>query len=219
MKDIVCEWYENKKNIDEMLHSGKGKLKKWEQAVSAFFPQSATILDVGCGMGREAFALSDKGFSIIGIDISKEVIRQVTELSKQNLYNLKFLHYDGRTLPFNDAFFDVIIIWSQTFGLLYGDKNKYSFLKECKRVLKKEGLLSFSGHDHNYLTENYPKNCMSRKFYPYDNAEIYWETFLEEELVQFALNAGFSILLCERGEIYKPEDGFVLHCLCKNKFT
>jgi hypothetical protein len=30
MKDIVRQWYEDKKNVDEMVHWNKGKLKKWE---------------------------------------------------------------------------------------------------------------------------------------------------------------------------------------------
>lgn len=27
----------------------------------------------------------------------------------------------------------------------------------------------------------------------------------------------FSVILCEKGVIYTPEDGSILHCLCKNK--
>ncbi len=38
----------------------------------------------------------------------------------------------------------------QTFGLMYGDEYKHSFLTECKRVLKDGGLISFSGHDYNF---------------------------------------------------------------------
>lgn len=150
MRDIVLEWYRNKKNVDEMVHWNKGELKKWEQAVTKFFPKQAKILDVGCGMGREAFALSDIGFSVVGIDISEEVIKQVVQLSLQNSYSIPFLIYNGHVLPFGDASFDVVIIWAQTFGIMYGDTYKIDFLNECKRVLKSGGLLSFSGHDYNY---------------------------------------------------------------------
>jgi len=215
MKDIVNGWYGEKKNIDEMVHWNKGKLKKWEQAVTDLFPKKAKILDIGCGMGREAFALSDMGFSIVGLDISDEVIKQVTQLSLQNCYDIPFSLYDGHTLPFDDASFEVIIIWAQTFGIIYGDTYKSDFLNECKRVLKKDGLLSFSGHDYRSEMEHYKQYTRGRKFYPYANAEIYWETFLPEELRSYAENAGFSVILCEQGEIYKPEDGIVLHCLCR----
>ncbi len=215
MRDIVHKWYEEKKNVDEMVNWNKEGLKKWEQAVVDFFPKEAKLLDIGCGMGREAFALADLGFSIIGIDISEEVIKQVSQLSLKNCYDIAFSVYDGYTLPFADASFEVVIIWAQTFGLLYGDIYKSKFLNECKRVLKKEGLLSFSGHDYEYLIEHHKQYVSGRKFYPYVNTEIYWETFLPQELLSYAENAGFSVVLCEHGKIHKTEDGVILHCLCK----
>lgn len=54
MSDIVREWYEDAENIDEMLDWNKRKLKKWEEKVVSLLPEGAQILDVGCGMGREA---------------------------------------------------------------------------------------------------------------------------------------------------------------------
>ncbi len=215
MKDIVNKWYEDKKNVDEMVHWNKGKLKIWEQSVVEIFLPRAKILDIGCGMGREAFALSDMGFSVVGIDISEEVINQVTQLSSQNGYDIPFAIYDGHTLPFENASFDVIIIWAQTFGIIYGDIYKKDFLNECKRVLKKDGLLSFSGHDYRYVKERYGQYTKERKFYPYANAEIYWELFLPEELINYAEDAGLSVVLCEQGEINKLDDGVILHCLCR----
>ena len=215
MSGVVHQWYENKKNVDEMIHWNKGNLKKWEQLVVDYFPKEAKILDIGCGMGREAFALSDMGFSVVGIDISEEVIRQVVQLAMNSRYDIPFSVYDGHVLPFKGESFEVVIIWAQTFGLLYGNTYKSSFLKECWRVLKKDGVVSFSGHDSEYLTEFYKQYTIGRKFYPYSDAEIYWESFLPKELISYAENAGFSVVLCEQGVINRSEDGVVLHCLGK----
>ena len=214
-QSVVKSWYEDKTNVDEMQHWNVGKLKRWELDVAARFPQGARILDIGCGMGREAFALSDMGYFVTGIDISDEVIRQVTTCAGQNGYKIPFICYDGHSLPFEDNSFDVVIIWAQTFGLLYGDSYKNEFLRECRRVLTDGGLLSYSAHDFAYETEHYEKYLVGRKFYPYADTELYWETFLPDELKYFAEAAGFSVILCDIGEIYKPEDGTILHCLCK----
>lgn len=99
MGNIVNEWYETKKNVDEMVHWEKPKLKKWELAVTKFFPAEAKILDVGCGLGREAFVLSDMGYKVKGIDISQEVIDQVVPFSVQKGYDIPFSVYDGHKLP------------------------------------------------------------------------------------------------------------------------
>ena len=101
--------------------------------------------------------------------------------------------------------------------MLYGEALKNRYLSECKRVLKTDGLLSFSTHDYNYLKENYP-NCLDgRKFFPYANADIYWEAFESDDLIQFADQAGMEVILCEKGKIYRPEDGTILHCLCRKR--
>ena len=61
----VNAWYESKTNVDEMIHWQKGILKLWEKQVChKYFPDNAKLLDVGCGMGREAFDLTDMGFSV-----------------------------------------------------------------------------------------------------------------------------------------------------------
>lgn len=83
MGNIVNEWYETKKNVDEMVHWEKPKLKKWELAVTEFFPAEAKILDVGCGLGREAFVLSDMGYKVTGIDFLRKLLIQVVPFSVQ----------------------------------------------------------------------------------------------------------------------------------------
>lgn len=213
-QNIVREWYEDKKNVDEMIHWNKGKLKIWEEKVLSYFPAGGAVLDVGCGLGREAFALCEKGYKVTGIDISESVINEVIQLVKNNRYNIPFLHYNGKDIPFEDSSYDIVIIWAQTFGLIYEDADKRYFLKECRRVLKDGGILSFSGHDYEFEIENYKNYMEGRKFFAYANTQMYWETFLPEELEAFAKEAGYKIIVCERGEIYKPEDGVILHCLC-----
>ncbi|MDD6189493.1 MAG: class I SAM-dependent methyltransferase [Clostridiales bacterium] len=214
LSNLVVQWYEDKKNVDEM-QNWNSALKEWEQSVIKFIPSGAKILDIGCGLGREAFALSDLGYDVVGIDISKEVISQVKQLSNDKGYSIPFYKYDGEHLNFSADSFDVVLIWAQTFGLLYGNEFKQNYLMECKRVLKKGGLCSFSAHDYRFLMEHYP-NCLDgQKLYPYANADIYWETFEATDLIQFANLAGLDVVLCEKGNIYTPEDGTILHCLCR----
>ena len=214
MKNAVTRWYENKEHVDEMLEWDPA-LKEWEKNVTGYFPAGAKILDVGCGLGREAFALSDMGYDVAGVDISGEVIARVRQLAAERGYDVPFYAYNGKDLPFPDDSFDAVLVWAQTFGLLYGDEYKRDCLAEWKRVLRKGGLVSFSAHDCRYLQQHHPDCLEGRKFYPYAGADIFWETFKAPELVRFAEQAGLEVVLCEKGNIYRPEDGTVLHCLCR----
>ena len=117
MNNPVTQWYEEKEHVEEML-AWNPTLKEWEKTVAGYFPAGAKILDIGCGLGREAFALSDMGYDVTGVDISKEVITQVKQLAAAKGYNIPFFDYDGKSLPFPDESFDVVLIWAQTFGLL-----------------------------------------------------------------------------------------------------
>ena len=216
MKNPVTSWYEDKEHVEEMLEWNPA-LKEWEKSVTGYFPEGAKILDIGCGLGREAFALSDMGYDydVTGVDISKEVIARVKQLAAERKYAVPFYEYDGKELPFPDDSFDAVLVWAQTFGLLYGDGYKQDCLAEWKRVLKQDGLVSFSAHDRRYLEKHHPDCLEGRKFYPYAGTDLYWETFEAPELIRFADRAGLDVILCEKGRIFRPEDGTVLHCLCR----
>jgi len=213
--NTVVKWYSNDKNLVEMKEGTHNPLKIWEKGVaSSYFPPNARILDVGCGMGREAFALYEMGFKITGVDISDKAIKEAKKFALESNRDIEFMHTNGTDLPFKDNTFDVVIIWAQTFGIMYGTKQQLSVLNECRRVLKKNGIISFSGHDREYIEKNYSHIIDEKKFFPFANTEIYWEMFTIEELTDLAQKAEFTVMGCERGEIYRPEDGVVLHCEC-----
>lgn len=212
----VKEWYNDERSYEYMEESLKKGLKIWEKYVAdTFFSEAADILNIGCGTGREAFALYNmgRGFKITGADISDPILAEAKNIADKYEIPIKFIKTNGLDLPFSDSGFDVVIIWAQTFGLLYGQENKTALLNECKRVLKKGGILSFSAHEKEY-TEKYCRQYVDGgKFYAYK--ECYWKTFTADELRFISENAGFEVLDCRRGEIYMPEDVIIIHCVCK----
>lgn len=73
-------------------------------------------------------------------------------------------------------------------------------------------MLSFSGHDREYLEENYPQFLKDNRFYAYDMTECYWEAFTIDQMKKSAMKAGFHRVACQRGLGYSKEDGTILHC-------
>lgn len=213
--EIVKKLYSEESAIKDMRDYTNKKLKVWENEVVSYFPAKSRILDIGCGMGREAFCLYDRGFRITAIDISEKVIEPARQFALESKRDIEFLLTNGLDLPFESNTFDVVIMWSQTFGLFYGEENKLHILNECNRVLKSNGILSFSGHDKEFLKSEYPQLLDGNKFFAYADTDCYWEAFTTDEMVDLAQKTGFSVVECKRGIVYKEEDGPILHCVCR----
>ena len=209
--------YSYGRRYEEMLAYEHRFLKKWEDEVSASFRPNSTILNVGCGKGREAFCLDEKGHRVTGIDISEPVIKIAKSIAVLNNLDIDFMVSDGLNLAFPDESFDVIIIWAQTFGLFYGEHNQQHILGECKRVLKKDGILSFSVHDREVLQAICPEYLVEDYFIPYpdDNPELCYTVFTPDDLMEIAIKAEFHEIDCKKGFTGKESDGSILHCLCK----
>ena len=75
-------------------------------------PEFQTILDVCCGMGRHARALSARGYSITGIDRDDRAITAARALNDGPNY----IQGDIRDYPLNPNKFDAVIIMGQSFG-------------------------------------------------------------------------------------------------------
>lgn len=216
--EIVKNLYSSERIINETkeTQSYRNGLKIWEKdVVSRFFPEKVTILDIGCGTGREAFSLHDMGFKVTAIDIADYRIETAKQLASASNRNIEFLLTNGLDLPFESNTFDIIIIWSQTFGLFYEEENKMHILKECNRVLKNSGILSFSGHEKEFIEAKCPQYLDGKKFFAYADTDCYWEVFTVNEMTDLTQRAGFIVIECKRGMIYKEEDGLILHCLCR----
>lgn len=76
-------------------------MKKIVQVLLKEFKDCQKILDIGVGTGRFAKPLQRKGFDVIGIDISRGMMRNARRKGVDNL-----LLSDACFLPFKDSYFD-----------------------------------------------------------------------------------------------------------------
>ena len=213
--EIVSNWYSNERSYEYMPEGNKEGLKIWElEVVNKYFPVNSHVLDIGCGMGREAFCLYDLGFKVTAVDISKPIISEAKRLALESKREIEFTLINGLDLPFENDSFDIALIWSQTFGLLYEEQSKIHMLQECNRILKKGGIISFSGHNKEFIERNHSEYVEERKkFFAYADTDCYWEIFTIDELVKLAEKAGFELLECKSGFVRNDNEGPILHCV------
>jgi ubiquinone/menaquinone biosynthesis C-methylase UbiE len=108
------------------------------------------VLDYGCGPGSYIIPLSElvgKSGRIFALDIHPLAIQMVKEIaSKKQLGNVKTIHSDCKTgLP--DKSVEVVLLYDTFHDL----SDPHGVLVELHRVLKPDGILSFSDH---HLKEN-----------------------------------------------------------------
>lgn len=92
------------------------------------------LLDIGCGGGRisEALPYYYPKVSVYGVDVSKNAISYA---KKYGSGNVSYAHMSGKRLPYRNSYFDVCIC----LDVMEHVPDVDYFLKEVKRVLKKDG--------------------------------------------------------------------------------
>lgn len=66
------------------------------------------ILDVATGTGEQAFAFAQRGYEVVGVDISADMLRIANEHHEYT--NVTFRVADAANMPFEDDYFDVSCI-------------------------------------------------------------------------------------------------------------
>jgi SAM-dependent methyltransferase len=127
------------------------ELRHWElsvvKATMGNDDRVRRVLAVGCGAGREVFALESMGFEVTGVDISAELIGVAMAEAARRGSNATLLLTSGNQLPFDCACFDAVVMWAQVLGHVPWASARAALLAEVRRVLRAGGVLSLSAHD------------------------------------------------------------------------
>jgi SAM-dependent methyltransferase len=108
----------------------------------------ATVLDIGCGIGRIELALAPHVGTILGIDISPAMIQEAQRRCRDQA-NVAFAQCNGRDLArCHDSAFDLVLA-VDSFPYLYAADPEIvaRHLQDCARVLRADGtvvILNFS---------------------------------------------------------------------------
>ena len=141
------------------------------------------ILDVCTGTGTQAFAFAKKGYEVMGIDLSEEMLRVA---NKKNKYeNVRFVVADATKMPFENDYFDFACI---SFGLHeMPHEVRHQVLDEMRRVSRKIIVVDY----------HIPKNRLHRWLHVsfaslYESK--YYRDFAKRNLEELLREHGFRIV-------------------------
>ena len=154
-------------------------------------------LDVGTGTGHTAFALAPSVASVIGVDLTPEMLREAQKLqAEQSCANVSFEIADVHQLPYPDGTFDLITCRraAHHFTDIAGA------LGEVHRTLRDGGRLVID--DRSVPEDDFVDRCMNALDLLHDESHVRqhrpseWESML--------LDAGFRVEVVEPYVKHRP---------------
>jgi SAM-dependent methyltransferase len=106
------------------------------------------VLDIGCGAGRHALYLQQKGFSVVGVDSSSLAVKvcKLRGLKKARVMPLENLSFKPNT-------FSTILMLGGNFGLMGNPKKARRLLKKLQRITT-ENAINIAETRDPYKTDN-----------------------------------------------------------------
>lgn len=165
---------------------------------------NSKILDLGCGPGHHSKLFKHKGFEVVGVDLSIEMIK----IARREVKGVDFKVMDILNLDFEEMTFDAV--WASASLLHVPKENMNSVLQNIHSILKNNGYLYLSlkeGEGENTIQDSRYDGLV--KFYSYYNVN---------EIESFLLNSRFEILnlkVVSKREFYDTNSW--LHIFCRKE--
>lgn len=99
------------------------------------------ILTIGCGAGREAFALAREGHYVTGADFVEPFIRVANKIAEEKHLSVPFTVMSATHLGFKKDTFDSCTMLTQLISNIPKAENRLKALQDVRHVLKPGGLL------------------------------------------------------------------------------
>jgi len=111
--------------------------------LKAKIPDRGTVLDAGCGAGRQLLFFLQNGYDVQGLDHDSSEVRAANFLSRNLVGKDVCMSADIKALPFADDTFDILIC-SRVLHFSDSEDDFFRALSEFKRVMIHGGVLYLS---------------------------------------------------------------------------
>jgi ubiquinone/menaquinone biosynthesis C-methylase UbiE len=138
-------------------------------------PSSRLLLEAGVGTGRFATWLAKRGFEVVGIDISKEMLKKAKEKKEILNVDVGLILADVHFLPFRQGVFDSCIC----INVMDHFPDINGFLRQVKHVVQSGGyfVFNFSNLQSPYLLIALIINSKKRAMFRSGKIQSSWLTF------------------------------------------
>ncbi|MCK9224198.1 MAG: methyltransferase domain-containing protein [Candidatus Muirbacterium halophilum] len=129
----------------DLLYSDKDYSSEVEyiyNIIKANKPDAKTLLDMGCGTGRHASLLCDKGYIVHGIDLSKDMLEIAETRRSGREDRLSFSHSNIQELSLNKKF-DIVVSLFHVMSYQNSNDELIKAFEVAKSHLDDDGIFVF----------------------------------------------------------------------------
>ena len=141
-------------------HFSKTREYAWPE-VESFVAEKPSVdlaLDIGCGNGRHAEVLTERATRVLGVDASRELLREARTRAAERGFDVGLVAGDASRLPIRDGAID-LAVYVATIHHLPTREARIQSLNELARVLAPDGRALVStwstAHDRFDETEGF----------------------------------------------------------------
>ncbi|MGA8759079.1 MAG: class I SAM-dependent methyltransferase, partial [Stellaceae bacterium] len=117
-----------------------------DRLIQRYAPGAHSVLDLGCGTGRHAIGFAERGYSVLGIDRSRNMLNQAharkEQLSPYLRDRLAFEHQDIRQLLL-DRRFDCVLALFHVVSYQNSNQDVLAAFTTAKTHLRRDGIFVF----------------------------------------------------------------------------
>ena len=133
-------------DLEELWRAGEDVVEAFLSHLEVTIPSDATVLDIGCGVGRTTRALARRATRVIGLDVSERMLDLAREHNGE-LANVEWIHGDGHSLAgVGSASVDVCFS-HVVFQHIPDPAVTLGYVAEIGRVLRPGGFATFQVSD------------------------------------------------------------------------
>ena len=127
------------------------------RVLAGWFCRPGRLIDLGCGTGRHVVQFAQKGFNVVGVDLSQAMLAGAAAKLQAEGLSARLVQTNFCALPIGNTpgtlpeeCCDYALCMFSTLGLIYGRENRLHFLRQIGRLLTAGGQLALHVHNRTY---------------------------------------------------------------------
>lgn len=173
--------------------------QKWLEWVEAFWQQKGrpqSILDLGCGTGNIAIPLAKQGYTVLGLDLSAEMLAIAYEKMQQERVHVTWLEQDMREFSIQPV--DCVVSFCDSSSYLLEEADVRQTYHQVYENLAPGGWFLFDVHSPYKINDVYGENTFT---WVEDDLCYIWNCF--NDPLRFEVEHQLTFFLKEPNESYR----------------